>query len=58
MTAETTVAETPATPLTQRIGRVVGRAGILIPVVIVFVVLSVISPPFLRFGNLTNILDQ
>ncbi|MDO8485296.1 MAG: ABC transporter permease [Candidatus Limnocylindrales bacterium] len=45
-------------PLAQRIGRVIGRAGILIPFLIAFVVLSLISPPFLRFGNLTNILAQ
>jgi ribose transport system permease protein len=37
---------------------VVGRGGILIPFVIVFVILSLISPPFLRFQNLANILDQ
>src|SRR4029078_3785805 len=49
---------TPAPLMPNRIGRIIGRAGILIPVVIVFVVLAVISPPFLRFGNLTNILDQ
>ncbi len=36
----------------------VGRGGILIPFVIVFVVLALISPPFLRFQNLANILDQ
>ena len=42
----------------QRAGRVVGRAGILIPFLIAFVVLSLISPPFLRVQNLTNILDQ
>src|SRR6478609_11807060 len=58
MTAETAPAETSAPPLTQRVGRAVGRAGILIPFLIVFVVLAVISPPFLRVGNLTNILDQ
>ena len=45
-------------PITQRLSRLVGRAGILIPFLIVFVVLSVISGPFLRVGNLSNILDQ
>jgi ribose transport system permease protein len=45
-------------PLSQRAGRIVSRAGILIPFLIAFAVLTVISPPFLRFGNLTNILDQ
>ena len=58
MSANTAGAEQAATPLTQRAGRIVGRAGILIPFVIAFVVLAVISPPFLRLGNLTNILDQ
>ena len=41
-----------------RAGWAVGRGGILIPFVIVFVVLTLISPPFLRFQNLANILDQ
>ena len=56
----TTESVAPATgvPLTQRAGRLVGRAGILIPFLIAFAVLSLISPPFLRVGNLTNILDQ
>ena len=44
--------------LAQRAGRVIERAGIFIPFIIAFAVLSLISPPFLRFGNLTNILDQ
>ena len=35
-----------------------GRGGILIPFVLTFVALSVASPSFLRFQNLTNILDQ
>ncbi len=34
------------------------RGGIVIPFVITLVALSVISPSFLRFQNLTNILDQ
>jgi ribose transport system permease protein len=58
MSAETVRAGSTGVPLPQRIGRVIGRAGILIPFLIGFVVLSLISPPFLRFGNLTNILDQ
>ena len=58
MSANTVGADQPKAPLSQRAGRVVGRAGILIPFLIAFVVLAVISPPFLRFGNLTNILDQ
>ena len=40
------------------LGKIVSRAGILIPFLIAFVVLAIISPPFLRVGNLTNILDQ
>src|SRR5512135_3690773 len=35
-----------------------GRAGIMIPFVITFAVLTVISPEFTRFENLSNILDQ
>jgi ribose transport system permease protein len=58
MTADTVSAATPSVPLTQRIARLFQRAGILIPFLIAFVVLAVISPPFLRVGNLTNILDQ
>ena len=50
--------ERPAPPLAQRAGRLLGRAGILIPFLIAFAVLTLISPPFLRVGNLTNILDQ
>ena len=42
----------------QRAGSFVRRYGILIPFVITFIVLSMISPPFLRLQNLTNILDQ
>jgi ribose transport system permease protein len=36
----------------------IGRAGIVIPFVATFLVLTVISPPFTRFENLSNILDQ
>jgi ribose transport system permease protein len=42
----------------RRAQALVRRGGILIPFVIVLVVLSVVSPPFLRFQNLANILDQ
>ena len=58
MSANTIGTEPTPTPLSQRAARIVGRAGILIPFLIAFVVLTLISPPFLRFGNLTNILDQ
>src|SRR4029079_6689871 len=47
-----------AAPLSQRVGRLIGRAGILIPFLIALGVLAVINPPFLSVGNLTNILDQ
>ena len=36
----------------------IGRIGIVIPFAITFVVLTLISPPFTRFENLANILDQ
>jgi len=58
MSPETVGAGSAGEPITQRIGRVIGRAGILIPFLIAFAVLSLISPPFLRVGNLSNILDQ
>ena len=58
MSANAIGTEPTPTPLSQRAARIVGRAGILIPFLIAFVVLTLISPPFLRFGNLTNILDQ
>ncbi len=58
MSASTVETEPSQDPLSQRAARLVGRAGILLPFLIAFVVLSVISPPFLRPGNLTNILDQ
>jgi ribose transport system permease protein len=44
--------------VTQRAGGFVRRFGIGIPFVIVFVLLAIVSPPFLRTQNLTNILDQ
>jgi ribose transport system permease protein len=47
-----------AVPLSQRLGKIVSRAGILIPFLIAFAVLSIIAPPFLKTANLTNILDQ
>ncbi len=44
--------------LSQRASRLVSRFGIAIPFVILFAILSLVSPPFLRTQNLTNILDQ
>ena len=58
MSANPVRADLARARMAERAGRVVGRAGILIPFLIAFIVLAVISPPFLRFGNLTNILDQ
>jgi ribose transport system permease protein len=49
------------TPFLQRVGvdrRSWRTAGILIPFLVLFVVLSVSSGPFLTKGNLLNILDQ
>jgi ribose transport system permease protein len=46
------------TTVTQRAGGLVRRFGIGIPFVVVFVLLAIVSPPFLRTQNLTNILDQ
>ena len=37
---------------------VIRQTGILIPFLLTFVALSIISPSFFRFQNLTNILDQ
>jgi ribose transport system permease protein len=42
----------------QTLTRGIGRAGILIPFLLTFIVLAVASPDFLRFENLANILDQ
>jgi ribose transport system permease protein len=42
----------------RQLVRSVGRAGIVIPFVITFVVLALASPSFGRFENLANILDQ
>lgn len=45
-------------PSATRLSDAFGRGGILIPFVVTFVALSLASPSFLRFQNLTNILDQ
>jgi ribose transport system permease protein len=58
MTTSTTT-EVPARDAGRaRAQAMIRRGGILIPFVIAFVILSVISGPFLRFQNLANILDQ
>jgi ribose transport system permease protein len=58
MSSETAGTGQPIVPLSQRLGQIIGRAGILIPFVIAFVVLAIIAPPFLKVANLSNILDQ
>lgn len=57
-TTEPVAAERPVPTVAQRARMLVQRFGIAIPFAITFIVLSVISPPFLRSQNLTNILDQ
>jgi len=58
MSTEITESARPGKSRAIRIGRVLARGGIVIPFVITLVVLSLASPSFLRFQNLTNILDQ
>ncbi len=58
MTADQVEAARARQPLPERLGGIVRQNGILIPFLIAFVALAVISPPFLRTANLTNILDQ
>ena len=58
MTEDAVETARSAVPLSQRLGKIVSRAGILIPFLIAFAVLSIIAPPFLKTANLTNILDQ
>jgi ribose transport system permease protein len=41
-----------------RLSGLMARSGILVPFVITLVALTIISPSFLRFQNLSNILDQ
>ena len=57
-TSEQGIPERTPPTWSQRAQVAIRRFGIGIPFVITFVVLSVISPPFLRTQNLTNILDQ
>jgi ribose transport system permease protein len=58
--SEANVPPTEATgpTLFGRLRWAIRKAGIAIPFIIVFVILGIVSPPFLRFQNLTNILDQ
>lgn len=58
MTTNFTRSVARGAPSALRIGRALGRTGILVPFAVTLVFLSLASPPFLRFGNLSNILDQ
>lgn len=58
MSADVTETALPAESSAIRLRRALSRGGIVIPFVITLVVLSLASPSFLRFQNLTNILDQ
>ena len=58
MTSDTTESARPGASPAVRVGRALARGGIVIPFVITLVVLSLASPSFLRFQNLSNILDQ
>lgn len=51
-------ASTTAAPRAVVVRALVGRAGIVIPFIVTFLFLAVISQPFTRFVNLANILDQ
>jgi ribose transport system permease protein len=51
-------AEVSGPTLLGRLRWAIRKGGIVIPFIIVFVILGIVSPPFLRFQNLTNILDQ
>ena len=51
-------AEASEPTLLGRLRWAIRKGGIVIPFIIVFVILGIVSPPFLRFQNLTNILDQ
>jgi len=58
MSTDFTESARPVESPAVRVGRALARGGIVIPFVITLVVLSLASPSFLRFQNLTNILDQ
>ncbi len=58
MTSTTSTTEAVGPSPRVRAQTLIRRGGILIPFVIAFVILSVVSGPFLRFQNLANILDQ
>ena len=56
--AEALPAEAAGPTPVKRVRGWIGKAGIAIPFLIVFAILAIVSPAFLRFQNLTNILDQ
>jgi ribose transport system permease protein len=58
MTSADAVAEPTGPSVTARVAGAVRRAGILVPFLILFAALGLASESFLRFQNLTNILDQ
>ncbi|HEY8632693.1 MAG TPA: ABC transporter permease, partial [Candidatus Limnocylindrales bacterium] len=51
-------AESTRPTILGRLRWAIGKGGIVIPFILVVVVLAIVSPSFLRFQNLTNILDQ
>jgi ribose transport system permease protein len=51
-------AESTGPTILGRLRRAIGKGGIVIPFILVVMVLAIVSPSFLRFQNLTNILDQ
>ena len=58
MSTDVTQPVRPGVSPAIRMGRALAQGGIVIPFVITLVVLSLASPSFLRFQNLSNILDQ
>jgi ribose transport system permease protein len=51
-------AESTGPTILGRLRWAIGKGGIVIPFILVVGVLVIVSPSFLRFQNLTNILDQ
>jgi ribose transport system permease protein len=47
-----------ATPLASRVRSAIAGGGIVIPFLVTLAALTLVSPSFLRFQNLANILDQ
>lgn len=57
-TAERAASLASAQSVRSAVRALAGRGGIVVPFLVTFAVLTVISPQFIRFGNLANILDQ